>query len=85
MLVIPHPMQLPSIASGKRFSLSLPTGSADALLLARLARGHADAKRVLAVFSADPADTQRLADEIAFFAPTSKPRKPPGDRACTGP
>ena len=62
-------MQLPSIAPGNRFSQPLPTGSGDALLLARLARSHADARRVLAVFSADPADTQRLADEIAFFDP----------------
>jgi transcription-repair coupling factor (superfamily II helicase) len=62
-------MQLPSIAPGKRFSLPKPTGSGDALLLARLARGHADAKRMLAVFSADPADTQRLADELPFFDP----------------
>ena len=62
-------MQLPSIAPGKRFSLPRPTGSGDALLLARLARSHADAKRMLAIFSADPADTQRLADELPFFDP----------------
>ena len=62
-------MQLPSIAAGKRFTLPRPTGSADALLLARLARAHADAKRLLAVFTAEPADAQRLADELAFFEP----------------
>ena len=58
------PMQLPSIAPGKRFTLPRPTGSADALLLARLGRQHAEARRTLVVFSAEPADTQRLADEL---------------------
>ena len=57
-------MQLPSIAPGKRFTLPRPTGSADALLLARLGRQHAEARRTLVVFSAEPADTQRLADEL---------------------
>ena len=63
-------MHLPSIAPGKRFTLPRPIGSADALLLARLGRSHAQAGRVLAVFSAEPADTQRLADELPFFDPT---------------
>ncbi len=62
-------MQLPSIAPGKRFTLPRPVGSADALLLARLGRQHADARRVLAVFTAEPSDTQRLADELSFFEP----------------
>ncbi len=62
-------MQLPIIAPGKRYMLPRPVGSADALLLARLGRQHADEKRVLAVFTAEPADTQRLADELPFFEP----------------
>ena len=62
-------MQLPSIAPGKRFTLPRPTGSADALLLARLGRSHADARRVLAIFTAEPSDTARLADELPFFDP----------------
>jgi transcription-repair coupling factor (superfamily II helicase) len=62
-------MQLPTIAPGKRFTLPRPTGSADALLIARLARQHADARRLLAVVTADPGDTQRLADELPFFEP----------------
>ena len=62
-------MQLPTIAPGKRFTLPRPIGSADALLLARLGRSHADAGRLLAVFSAEPSDTQRLADEMPFFEP----------------
>ncbi len=63
-------MQLPSIASGRRFTLPRPTGSGDALLLARLARQHAQAGRCLAVFTAEPADAQRLADELPFFDTT---------------
>ncbi len=62
-------MQLPLVQPGKRFTLPRPVGSADALLLARLAEQHQAAQRVLAVFSAEPADTQRLADELPFFAP----------------
>jgi|CXWL01.1.fsa_nt_gi transcription-repair coupling factor (superfamily II helicase) len=62
-------MQLPSIAPGKRYTLPRPTGSADALLLARLGRHHADARRLLAVFTAEPADAPRLADELVFFDP----------------
>jgi transcription-repair coupling factor (superfamily II helicase) len=62
-------MQLPHIAPGKRFALPRPTGSADAMLLARLGQAHAQNKRVLAIFSAEPADTQRLAAELPFFEP----------------
>ncbi|HLL11481.1 MAG TPA: CarD family transcriptional regulator, partial [Rubrivivax sp.] len=62
-------MQLPSIQPGKRFTLPRPTGSADALLLARVARSHADAKRLLAVFTAEASDAPRLADELLFFDP----------------
>ncbi len=62
-------MQLPHVQPGKRFTLPRSPGSSDALLLARLARSHADAKRLLAVFSAQPADTARLSEEIPFFEP----------------
>ena len=62
-------MQLPSIAAGKRFTLPRPVGSADALLLARLAQARAAESRVLAIVTAEPADAQRLADELPFFAP----------------
>ncbi len=62
-------MQIPTIAAGRRFSLPRPVGSADALLLARLAQARKAEGRVLAIFSAEPADTPRLADELPFFAP----------------
>ncbi|HYE70179.1 MAG TPA: transcription-repair coupling factor, partial [Aquabacterium sp.] len=62
-------MQLPSIAPGKRYTLPRPLGSADALLLARLAEARVAEKRLLAIVTAEPADAQRLADELPFFAP----------------
>ena len=62
-------MQLPTIAPGKRFTLPRPLGSADALLLARMAQGWVQQGRIGAIVTADPADTQRLADELPFFAP----------------
>ncbi|OGB02615.1 MAG: transcription-repair coupling factor [Burkholderiales bacterium RIFCSPHIGHO2_12_FULL_69_20] len=62
-------MQLPVISAGKRFTLPRPTGSADALLLARLAQARASEKRLLAIITAEPADAQRLTDELPFFAP----------------
>jgi transcription-repair coupling factor (superfamily II helicase) len=58
-------MQLPQIAPGKRFTLPRPTGSADALLIARMAQRGG----VHAVITAEPSDAQRLADELPFFAP----------------
>ncbi len=63
------PMQLPSIARAKRFALPRPIGSADALLLARHAQQRAAAGEMLCILAADPADVQRLADELPFFAP----------------
>jgi transcription-repair coupling factor (superfamily II helicase) len=62
-------MLLPDIAPGKRFALPRPPGSADALLLARFAEKERARGSLLAIFTAEPADAQRLADEIPFFAP----------------
>jgi transcription-repair coupling factor (superfamily II helicase) len=59
-------MQLPRIAPGKRFTLPRPTGSADALLIARQAQQSGG---LTAIVAAEPADAQRLADELPFFAP----------------
>ncbi|MGE5866067.1 MAG: transcription-repair coupling factor [Rhizobacter sp.] len=56
-------------APGKRFTLPRSVGSSDALLLARFAQAQQAAGRLTAVFTAEPADTQRLEDELAFFAP----------------
>ena len=62
-------MQTPSIAPGKRHTLTRPIGSADSLLLARHAQAQTAQKRLTAIFTAEPADTQRLEGELAFFAP----------------
>ncbi|MCC7152271.1 MAG: transcription-repair coupling factor [Rubrivivax sp.] len=63
-------MQLPSPAPGKRYTLPRPVGSADALLLAHQAAAAKAQGRVLAVITAEPADSARLADELPFFDPT---------------
>jgi transcription-repair coupling factor (superfamily II helicase) len=62
-------MQLPVIPPGKRYTVTRPVGSADALMLARHAQAQAGQKRITAIISAEPADTQRLEGELAFFAP----------------
>jgi transcription-repair coupling factor (superfamily II helicase) len=62
-------VQTPSIAAGKRHTLPRPLGSADALLLAGHAQAQAAQKRLTAIITAEPADTQRLEGELAFFAP----------------
>jgi transcription-repair coupling factor (superfamily II helicase) len=62
-------MQLPALSPGKRFTLPRPLGSADALLLARFAQAQRAEKRLTAIVTAEPADTQRLEGELQFFAP----------------
>ncbi len=59
----------PTLAPGRRFTLARPTGSGDALQLAQMAAGLRSSQSVLAVFTAEPADAQRLLNEIPFFAP----------------
>jgi transcription-repair coupling factor (superfamily II helicase) len=67
--VTSSPMDLPKLSPGKRHTLPLPGGSADALLLARLAAREKAAGRLTAIVTADANDAQRLIDEMAFFAP----------------
>ncbi len=62
-------MQFPLIAPGKKFNQPRPTGSADALLLARFAASQAQAGRLTAIVVAEPGDTQRLEAELKVFAP----------------
>jgi transcription-repair coupling factor (superfamily II helicase) len=64
--------QLPVLGPGKKFSVPRPIGSADALVLARFAQGQRAAGRITAIFTAEPGDTQRLEDELKFFAPELK-------------
>ncbi|PZP36554.1 MAG: transcription-repair coupling factor [Roseateles depolymerans] len=63
---------LPVIAPGKKHTHPRPLGSADALLLARFAQQQREAGRLAAIFTAEPGDTQRLEDELKFFAPELK-------------
>jgi len=62
-------MQLPSVPAGRRHATPRPIGSSDALLLARWCRARAEDRHLVAIVTAEPADSQRLADEIAFFDP----------------
>lgn len=62
-------MDLPKLIPGRRLTLPRPAGSADALLLARLAQREQKAQRLTAVVTADANDAQRLLEELAFFAP----------------
>ena len=62
-------MELPLLKPGKRFTVPRPAGSADALLLARLACRDKAQGRCTAVVTADAMDAQRLLEEITFFAP----------------
>jgi len=62
-------MDLPKLSPGKRFALPRPPGSADSLLLGRLAEREKAAGRISAIVTSGAADAQRLMDELAFFAP----------------
>jgi transcription-repair coupling factor (superfamily II helicase) len=62
-------MDLPKLSPGRRTALPRPVGSADALLLARLAQRELLGGKLTAIVTADANDAQRLLDEIAFFAP----------------
>ena len=62
-------LPLPSIAPGKRYTVPRPAGSGDALLLAHFAQSRKTLGQLTAILTADPADAQRLMDEMAFFVP----------------
>ncbi|MET0517476.1 MAG: transcription-repair coupling factor, partial [Burkholderiaceae bacterium] len=62
-------MKLPLVQPAKKFNQPRPTGSADALLLARYAQQQLDAGRITTIITAEPGDTQRLEDELKVFAP----------------
>src|SRR3569623_2442663 len=62
-------MELPKLTEGKRFVLPRPPGSADALLLARLAERDRSDKRLTTIVTANAADAQRLVAEMPFFSP----------------
>ncbi|MEO7938141.1 MAG: transcription-repair coupling factor [Burkholderiaceae bacterium] len=63
-------MDLPKLKPGHRFTVPRPPGSADAWLLARQALADKAQGRPTVIITAQAADTHRLIDEIAFFAPS---------------
>jgi transcription-repair coupling factor (superfamily II helicase) len=62
-------MELPKLHSGRRHALPRPVGSADALLIARLAARERQEGRLTAIVTAEATDAQRLIDELSFFDP----------------
>ncbi|HUR88013.1 MAG TPA: transcription-repair coupling factor [Ramlibacter sp.] len=62
-------MELPKLNTGKRYVLPRPPGSADALLLARVAERELKDKRLTTIVTANAADAQRLVAELPFFCP----------------
>ncbi|MCG2595063.1 transcription-repair coupling factor [Ramlibacter sp. XY19] len=62
-------MDLPKLTPGRRMTLPRPAGSADALLLARVAQREHAAQRLTAIVTADANDAQRLQEELKFFGP----------------
>ena len=69
MLPLPELEELPSPPPGRLIRLPVCQGSADALLIARLAQRHARESRLLVVVTAAALDAQRLLDECQWFAP----------------
>lgn len=67
-------MHLPSLKPGQRFTLPLPAGSADSAFLAALAKQQIEGQKRLAIITADPADVNRIADELSFFTPELRTR-----------
>lgn len=65
---------LSALKAGQRYAHPKPPGSGDAWLLADLARLSAGP---LVIFTADPLEAQRLADEIPMFAPGLRVRQLP--------
>jgi transcription-repair coupling factor (superfamily II helicase) len=70
-------LELPPVRPGSRLALGRPPGSGDALLIARLAARAARQGQLVVVACADALDAQRLAEEIAWFAPALAVRQFP--------
>jgi transcription-repair coupling factor (superfamily II helicase) len=65
---------LSALKAGTRYAQPQPPGSGDAWLLADLAR---QASKPLVILTAEPLQAQRLAEEIALFAPELRVRQLP--------
>ena len=66
-------LPLPVVKSGERVVLPPVVGSADALIIARLALAHRGTRQ-LAVLTAGAGASQRLLEEILWMAPQLKVR-----------
>ncbi len=62
--------RVPALKPGQRVSWPLPTGSADALLLAELCGAADGTTAPWFIVTAEAADAQRLLDEVRWFAPS---------------
>ena len=62
------------VKAGQRFAFDGTHGSSDALLIARYHLAYREQVPLLAVVCASAVDAQRLAQEIAFFAPQARIR-----------
>ena len=72
---------IPQLKSGTRMTQALPFGSSDALLLAELASALG---KLTVVICEAPYDAQRLAAEMAYFAPEYQQRVARGSVARLG-
>ena len=80
---VPLPSLLPAVPLPGRKAIAQPfAGSADALALSQAATEAAQRRQLVAVVCADALAAQRLAEEIAWFAPASSSRSCPTGRRC---
>jgi transcription-repair coupling factor (superfamily II helicase) len=68
------PLPLALVKAAQRYAFDGSHGSADALLIARYFAAYRDTVPVLAVICANPADAQRLQQELGYFAPQARVR-----------
>jgi len=61
---------LPALKAGERFAIGRPAGSADALLLARLAVRERAQEHAVVIVCADALDVRRLSEELPYFEPS---------------
>src|SRR2546425_1790181 len=60
---------LPTLRSAERFAIGRPAGSADSLLLAKLAKRERQQGHLTVVVCADALDVYRLSEELQYFEP----------------
>src|ERR1700731_3303583 len=63
-------LALPPLKPAERFSIGRPAGSADSLLLAKLADRERREGYLTVIVCADALDVNRLSEELPYFEPT---------------